>query len=213
MECKQAHHSNWIEWRKAGWVRIIVKKQTAILKLKFITFTWELMQKACELELSLKCSMKMLSHLSLEKWGPLDLLLQWSKYQLVISSQLQYFVFYLVFILRGRWAKFMSLPSKYEITYYVISGTATDSLSRLFFWPSDCSWSDSSSVCHNKNKKMVNKPHKFTFLSKAVSAATVCLWSKINQSSVASVHHPHHHEKNVLGKFYCGVAYHFHLSP
>lgn len=115
MECKQAHHSNRIEWRKAGWVRIILKKQTAILKLRFITFTWELMQKACELQLSLKCSMKMLSHLSLEKWGPLELLLQWSKYQLVISSQLQYFVFYPVFILRGRWRKRKHLSKIYVI--------------------------------------------------------------------------------------------------
>lgn len=42
----------------------MVKKQTAILEWKFMTFMCELMQKAHKLELNLKCSMKILSHLS-----------------------------------------------------------------------------------------------------------------------------------------------------
>lgn len=35
----------------------------------------------------------------------------------------------------------------------------------------------------------------------AASVAAVCLWSKVKQSSLASVFCPHCHEKNVLGKF------------
>lgn len=35
----------------------------------------------------------------------------------------------------------------------------------------------------------------------AASVAAVCLWSKVNQSSIASVFCPHCHEKNVLRKF------------
>lgn len=44
----------------------MVKKQTAILEWKFMTFMCELMQKAHKLELNLKCSMKIFSHLSID---------------------------------------------------------------------------------------------------------------------------------------------------
>lgn len=34
-----AYHSNWSKGRKTGWVRIIVEKQAAILKWKFMALT------------------------------------------------------------------------------------------------------------------------------------------------------------------------------
>lgn len=43
-----------------------MKKQTAILKWKLMVFVCELMQKACKLELSLKCGMKILPRLSID---------------------------------------------------------------------------------------------------------------------------------------------------
>lgn len=141
-----------------------------------MTFIWELMQKACELELSLQCSMKMLSHLSLEKLGPLELLLQQSGGNVNQSFPHSFSTSFSILFLfweeeREResiWAKFVSLPSKYEIIYYVISGITMHSVSRLLFWLSDSYWSHSSCNSHSKNEKMVNKPHKFTFFSKAI---------------------------------------------
>jgi len=119
--------------------------------------------------------MKTLSHLSLEKWGPLELLLQWSKHQLVISSQLQHFVFCPVFILRRRERK-GTYFSKISVMAMQIQDRLlcnfrfrhAFSVSCLLFWPSDCYWSHSSFISHSKNEKMVNKLHKFTFLSKAI---------------------------------------------
>lgn len=136
------------------------------------------MQKACELELSLKCRMKMLSHLSLEKWGPLELLWQRGQYQLGISSQLQYCVFYSD-RKRERERKRKHLSKICVIAKQIWDHLLCNfryhhafSVSCLLFWPSDCYWSHSSFISHYKNEKMVNKFHKFTFLSK-----TICCFS------------------------------------
>lgn len=172
-----------------------------------MTFSWELMQKACELELSLKCGMKMLSHLSLEKWGSLELLLQWSKYQLVISSQIQDFVFYPVFVLRGRERRRKHLNkicvSAKQIRDHLLCNFRywhAFGVSCLLFWPSDYYQSYSSFIYHRKTEKMVNKPHKSTFLSKGICCfGCYCLPLKQDKPKLCCIcAHPHCHEEKMF---------------
>lgn len=96
------------------------------------------------------------------------------------------------------WAKIVSLSNKYEIIYYVISGITMHSVSLVF------SFGHLTAIEVIPLLFLITKMKRWStnFINSpsfqrpfAASVATVCLWSKINQISIASVCQAHRHEK------------------
>lgn len=111
-------------------------------------------------------------------WSTLELVLQWSKYQRVTSSMLQYFVSNLFLFWEEEEKKAveqnLSLLSKLELICDVISGITLHSASFVFPFGYLTATDVILLISYSKKEKMFNQPHNFTFLWNIICCFSCC---------------------------------------